>query len=277
MLSGRVWLWGKIKDSFTHSCFSLFWKVANSRTRISKRIWIRMFICHCVGNLAMWSVVTIVSRSPNQETWLQSWVVKRFALWLTGRGLSCFLQSVAMASLLRSALGTTTTLCMAMIFLWCAQQATATRFEVGDAAGWTSFDQQIGKAPDYTAWAASHMILINDTLRQSPFRSSSSFLSKLSPKYSHSRTGMWVHILLSWEEVLMWVDDVSKKRGQQEWRTNSLLLVVGSCKYVKYGEEVALANELEPRCGYLFVMSRKMTPSRLVIHVRWRWFKKWGH
>ena len=102
--------------------------------------------------------------------------MKGFALWLTGRGLSCFLQSVAMASLLRSALGTRTTLCMAMIFLWCAQQTTATRFVVGDAAGWTSFDQQLGKAPDYAAWAASHMIYINDTLRQSPFRSSASFL-----------------------------------------------------------------------------------------------------
>jgi len=51
-----------------------------------------------------------------------------------------------------------------MIFLWCAQQATATRFVVGDAAGWTSFDPQLGKAPDYAAWAASHMIFINDTL-----------------------------------------------------------------------------------------------------------------
>lgn len=126
-----------------------------------------------------------------------NWVVNRFALWLTGHGLSCFLQSFAMASLPRSALGTTTTLCMAMIFLWCAQQATATRFVVGDAAGWTSFDQQLGKAPDYAAWAASHMIFINDTLRQSSFLSSASFLSKLSPKHSRSRTGIWVHILLS--------------------------------------------------------------------------------
>jgi hypothetical protein len=37
--------------------------------------------------------------------------------------------------------------------------------------------------------------------------------SKLSPKHSHSRTGIWVHILLPWDEVPMWVDYGFEKTG----------------------------------------------------------------
>lgn len=40
-----------------------------------------------------------------------------------------------------------------------------------------------------------------------------------------------------------------KNGGSKSGGKNNLLLVVESCKHVNYGEEVALASELEPRCG----------------------------